>query len=84
MAENKIRRTLQGKVISNKMDKTIVVLVERKVKHLIGKYIKRSTKVHAHDPDNSCRQGDTVLVAESKPLSKTKNWELVNIIERAK
>ena len=80
----KIKRTLRGKVISNKMDKTIVVLVERKVKHpLYGKYMTRSTKIHAHDEDNSCNIGDTVVVSESRPISKTKSWQLVEVVDRA-
>jgi small subunit ribosomal protein S17 len=80
----KVKRTLQGKVISNKMDKTIVVKVDRKVKHpLYGKYITRSTKIHAHDENNSCQIGDTVIVAESRPIAKTKSWQLVEIVEKA-
>jgi len=66
------------------MEKTVVVLVERRVKHLIGKYIKRSTKVHAHDEANECKIGDTVLIKESRPISKTKSWQVVEIINRAK
>jgi small subunit ribosomal protein S17 len=74
-------RTLTGKVVSDKMDRTIVVLVERKVKHpTYGKYISRSTKLHVHDEANSCKEGDTVLIAESRPISKTKKWRLVKII----
>lgn len=82
---NKVRqRTVQGRVVSNKMDKTVTVLVERQVKHeLYGKYIKRSTKLHAHDADNSCNEGDVVRVAECAPMSKTKNWRVVEIVERA-
>jgi len=77
-------RMLTGRVISNKMDKTITVLVERRVKHPIyGKFITRSTKVHAHDEDNQCQIGDTVTVQQSRPLSKTKTWRLLEIIERA-
>jgi len=77
-------RTLTGRVISNKMNKTITVLVERRVKHPIyGKFITRSTKVHAHDEDNQCQIGDTVTVQQSRPLSKTKTWRLLEIIERA-
>lgn len=79
----KVQRTLQGKVISNKMDKTIVVLTERKIKHpLYGKYVKRTTKLHAHDEENVCQEGDIVMIAESRPLSKTKTWRLVNVIEK--
>jgi small subunit ribosomal protein S17 len=77
-------RMLTGRVISNKMDKTITVLIERRVKHPIyGKFITRSTKVHAHDEDNQCQIGDTVTVQQSRPLSKTKTWRLLEIIERA-
>jgi len=80
----KVKRTLQGKVISNKMDKTIVVKVDRKVKHpLYGKYITRSTKIHAHDENNSCQIGDTVKIFESKPISKTKTWQMLEIVEKA-
>lgn len=80
----KKQRTVQGRVVSNKMDKTVTVLVERLVKHeLYGKYIRRSTKLHAHDADNSCNEGDVVRVAECAPMSKTKNWRVVEIVERA-
>ena len=81
---NKQVRTVEGRVVSNKMDKTVTVLVERQVKHaLYGKYIKRSTKLHAHDADNSCNEGDVVRVTEIAPLSKTKNWRVVEIVTRA-
>ncbi len=81
--ENKIR-TVSGKVLSNKMDKTITVLIERKVKHpLYGKYIKRSTKLHAHDENNECGIGDTVTITECRPMSKTKSWQLVEVISKA-
>ena len=80
-----IKRTLTGLVISDKMDKTITVKVERQVKHpKYGKFIKRSTKVHAHDEANECNMGDTVTVAESRPLSKSKSWQLVEVVEKAK
>ena len=66
------------------MDKTVTVLVERQVQHpLYGKYIKRSTKVHAHDEDNACNEGDTVMIAEGRPISKHKSWRVVEIVERA-
>lgn len=79
----KLKRTVQGKVISNKMDKTVVVLVERKVKHpMTGKYIMRSSKMHVHDPENVCQIDDIVNIAEHRPLSKTKSWVLVNVVER--
>lgn len=77
-------RTVIGKVISNKMDKTIVVEVERKVKHpLYGKYMRRFSKMYAHDSENTCKVGDVVLIQQSRPLSKTKHWVLVQIMERA-
>jgi len=76
--------TVDGRVVSNKMDKTITVLVERQVKHaLYGKYIRRSTKLHAHDADNACKEGDVVRIAECAPMSKTKNWRVVEILTRA-
>ena len=85
MSENATTlRTVEGRVVSNKMNKTVTVLVERSVKHeLYGKYIKRSTKLHAHDEDNSCNEGDVVRVAECRPLSKTKNWRVVEVVARA-
>ncbi|HBD19173.1 MAG TPA: 30S ribosomal protein S17 [Arenimonas sp.] len=77
-------RTVEGRVVSNKMNKTVTVLVERQVKHaLYGKYIRRSTKLHAHDEDNACNEGDVVRVTECRPLSKTKNWRVVEVITRA-
>ena len=83
-AVEKRTRTATGKVVSNKMDKTITVLVERRVKHPVyGKYITRSSKIHAHDEQNSCNVGDTVMVAESRPLSKSKTWKLVEVVESA-
>ena len=79
------RRVLEGDVISDKMDKTITVLVERKVKHpLYGKYMIRSSKLHAHDEKNECRSGDVVAISESRPLSKTKTWILQDIVEKAR
>lgn len=84
MAEDKKVRTLTGKVVSDKMDKTISVLIERRVKHpLYGKIVKRSTKLHAHDENNECRMGDVVTIKETRPLSKNKTFELVSIDERA-
>ena len=81
---NAVERVLTGKVVSNSRDKTIAVLVERKVRHPIyKKYIKRSTKVHAHDEKNECGLGDVVRVSESKPFSKTKNWALVEVVEKS-
>ena len=85
MAEaQKTVRTLTGRVVSDKMDKTITVMIERRVKHPIyGKYVKRSTKLHAHDENNQCRIGDLVTISETRPLAKTKAWALVEVIERA-
>lgn len=77
-------RTVTGQVVSNKADKTITVMVERRVQHPIyGKFVKRSTKLHAHDESNECQIGDTVTIAECRPLSKSKTWRLVSIDERA-
>jgi len=77
-------RTLTGRVSSNKMDKSITVVVERKVKHPIyGKYVRRPTKVHAHDEQNECNIGDTVTVEQCRPISKSKTWRLVRVVERA-
>ena len=77
-------RMATGRVVSNKMDKTITVLVERRVKHPVyGKYITRSSKIHAHDESNQCGIGDTVTVAETRPISKTKTWKLVEVVESA-
>jgi small subunit ribosomal protein S17 len=79
------QRTVTGKVVSNKMDKTVSVSIERKVKHpLYGKYLRRSTKFMVHDEDNACNEGDVITIAECTPLSKNKSWRLVEIIERAK
>ncbi len=85
MAERNLRKTKLGVVSSNKMDKTITVNVERKVKHpLYGKFVKKSTKFHAHDEKNECMIGDTVKIMESRPLSKTKRWRLVEVVEKVK
>ena len=79
-----IKRTQTGRVVSNKMVKSVSVLIERQIKHaLYGKYIKRSTKVLAHDEDNSCGEGDKVMIAECRPLSKSKSWRVIEILERA-
>lgn len=84
MTEQKLKRTLTGKVVSNKMDKSITVLIERRVKHPVyGKYITRSTKLHAHDENNVCKEGDVVTIAECRPISKTKAWALVEVVETA-
>lgn len=83
--ERHLRKERIGLVVSNKMDKSIVVSVERRVKHPIyGKFVKKTTKLMAHDENNECRIGDTVRIMETRPLSKNKCWRLVNIIERAK
>ena len=77
-------RTIKGKVISNKMDKTITVMVERQVKHpLYGKFMRRTTKLHAHDENNECRIGDIVNITSCRPMSKTKTWSLVEVVTRA-
>ncbi|MBR9728676.1 30S ribosomal protein S17 [Shewanella intestini] len=77
-------RTLQGKVISNKMDKSITVAIERQVKHPIyGKYIKRTTKIHAHDETNQCNEGDVVAISQCRPLSKTKSYTLAEVVTKA-
>jgi len=79
-----VKRTVTGVVTSNKMDKTITVMIEKSVKHPVyGKYIKRSNKVHAHDENNECNMGDTVEVAQCRPLSKSKSWKLEKIVTRA-
>lgn len=83
MTEQTIR-TVQGRVVSNKMDKTITVAVERKVKHPIyGKFIKRTTKLHAHDETNQCNEGDLVNITECRPLSKSKTWRLVEVVTKS-
>jgi small subunit ribosomal protein S17 len=82
--QQELNRVLQGRVVSDKMDKTVTVLVERKVKHpLYGKFIRRSTKVHAHDETNECGIGDTVMVEQCRPLSKNKTWRLVKVVNKA-
>ena len=85
MSEQKnLARTSSGTVVSNKMDKTITVLVERRIKHpLYGKYIKRSKKIHAHDADNQCQEGDKVTIEETRPISKSKAWKLSSIDRKA-
>ena len=83
-AAEKRTRVATGKVVSNKMDKTITVLIERRVNHPVyGKYITRSSKIHAHDEDNQCGIGDTVTVAETRPISRTKSWKLLEVVESA-
>jgi small subunit ribosomal protein S17 len=80
----KTPRSFSGRVVSNKMHKTVTVLIERKIRHpLYHKYIRRRTKLHAHDESNECRQGDLVLIQECRPLSKTKSWRLVKVLEKA-
>ncbi len=80
-----LRKERVGVVVSNKMDKSIIVAVKRKVKHPIyGKFVNKTSKLHAHDEENTCNVGDTVRVMETRPLSKTKSWRLVEIIERVK
>jgi small subunit ribosomal protein S17 len=85
MEKRNLRKERIGLVVSNKMDKSIVVSIERKVKHPIyGKFVKKTKKFIAHDENNECNIGDTVRIMETRPLSKNKNWRLVEIIERAK
>jgi small subunit ribosomal protein S17 len=85
METRKLRKERTGLVVSDKMDKSIVVVVERKVKHpMYGKFVKKTTKFLAHDEKNDCNIGDTVRIMETRPLSKNKCWRLVEIIERAK
>jgi len=85
MGERKTRKEKTGVVVSNKMEKSIIVSVERRVKHpKYGKFVKLTSKFHAHDERNECNIGDTVSIMETRPLSKTKNWRLIQIVERAK
>jgi small subunit ribosomal protein S17 len=82
--QEKNTRTVMGRVVSDKMDKSITVLVERMVAHPIyGKYVRRSSKLHAHDENNECKMGDTVSIEECRPVSKSKSWRLVKVLERA-
>ena len=84
MSEAKTRRTLTGKVVSDKMQKTVTVLVERKVTHpLYGKIIRRSQKFHVHDENNECHPGDIVLIEECRPLSRTKSWRVTGLVQKA-
>jgi len=83
MEPQKIKKSLVGTVISNNMDKTIVVTIERIVKHSVyGKYIRRTSKCYAHDPQNKCQVGDVVRIEESRPLSRKKRWQLVEVLDR--
>ena len=85
MSDRNLRKERIGIVTSNKMEKSIIVSIERKVKHaLYGKFLKKTSKFVAHDEENSCNEGDTVKIMETRPLSKNKNWRLIEIIERAK
>jgi small subunit ribosomal protein S17 len=82
--QTKTLRTIEGRVVSNKMAKTVTVLLERQVPHpLYGKIVRRSTKVHAHDENGECKEGDVVRIAECRPLSKTKNWRVIEVLTRA-
>ena len=79
-----VKSTLTGKVISSKMDKSATVLIERTVKHPVyGKYIRRSTRLHIHDADNSCQDGDVVTIEQCRPISRTKSWRLVEVVGRS-
>lgn len=86
MAEKqKVVRTETGRVVSHKMDKTITVLIERRVPHPVyGKFVRKSSKIHAHDEKNECKEGDLVMISECRPISKTKAWKLVKVVELAK
>ncbi len=78
------QRAVEGRVVSTKMQKSVTVVIERQLQHgLYGKLLRRSTKVHAHDENNECREGDLVRIRECRPLSKTKNWQVVEVVERA-
>ena len=80
----KVKRTITGRVVSDKMEKTVSVAVERLIKHPVyGKYIRRTTKVLAHDASNECKEGDRVAISECRPVSKNKSWAVVDVIERA-
>ncbi len=82
--EKKVQRTIVGRVVSDKMDKTVSVAIERLIKHPVyGKYIRRTSKVLAHDAANECKPGDRVAISECRPISKNKSWSVVNIVERA-
>ena len=83
-AEQKARRRIVGRVVSDKMDKTVSVAIERLVKHpVVGKYVRRTTKLMAHDENNECRTGDRVAISECRPISRDKSWRVVDIVERA-
>lgn len=83
--QTEIKRTVEGLVVSNKMDKSITVMVERRVPHPVyEKYVRRSTKIHAHDASNECNEGDVVTIEQCRPISKTKSWRLVSVIEKAR
>ena len=85
MSEAGNRRQLVGRVVSDKMQKTVTVLVERRVKHpLYGKVVTRSSRLHAHDEERACKEGDMVLIEESRPLSRTKSWRVIRLVEKAK
>jgi small subunit ribosomal protein S17 len=82
--EKKTQRTITGRVVSDKMDKTVSVAIERLIKHPVyGKYIRRTTKILAHDAANECKPGDTVQISECRPISKNKSWSVVNVVERS-
>lgn len=84
MSATKLKRTLTGTVVSDKMDKTVTVLIERKIKHpLLGKIVSVSKKYHAHDDTNECGAGDVVMIEECRPLSKTKSWRVTKLVEKA-
>lgn len=85
MSEAANKRQLAGRVVSDKMQKTVTVLVERRVKHpLYGKFITRSSRFHAHDEANACKEGDLVLIEECRPIARTKSWRVIQLVEKAK
>ena len=82
--EKKVQRTIVGRVVSDKMDKTVSIAIERLVKHpVVGKYIRRTTKLMAHDENNECKTGDRVAISECRPIAKNKTWRVVEVVERA-
>ncbi|MDT8410017.1 MAG: 30S ribosomal protein S17 [Wenzhouxiangellaceae bacterium] len=84
ISKSRVEHVATGKVVSNKMDKTVTVRLERQIKHpLYGKYMRRTSKVHAHDENNECNEGDTVRIVPGRPISKNKSWKVVEIVDRA-
>ena len=85
MSERNLRKSRIGRVVSNKMDKTITIAFERRLRHPVyGKFVKKTIKLHAHDPQNTCQEGDLVKIMETRPLSRLKRWRLVEVVEKVK